>query len=112
MNRADIFDRALEQSGGAKRVPASVRALVSMAGEVAEALSSVRLSRAEQERIYARSLALLEAAVQEQRRGWQRALHPQRRAPVLVGGAAALTLGVAAIGWALLHARRHEPAPV
>jgi len=70
-----------------------------MAAEVADALGSVRLSRAEQEQIYARSLALLEEALHEQRRGWQRVLRVERRAPVLVGGAAALTLGAAAIGW-------------
>lgn len=109
MNSADVLDNALEQNDG-RRVSSSVRALVAMAGEVAEALGSVRLSRAEQERIYARSLSLLEEALHEQRRGWQRALRLDRRAPVLVGGAA-LTLGAAAIGWAVLHGRRgHEVA--
>jgi hypothetical protein len=109
MTPADVFDRALEQTGGGRRPSASVRALVAMAAEVADALGSVRLSRAEQEHIYARSLALLEEAVHEQRRGWQRVLRVERRAPVLVGGAAALTLGAAAIGWAVLHGRRsHE----
>ncbi len=76
----------------------------------AQALASSRLSRADQDRIYARSLAMLEAAVDEQRRGWQRVLRVRRPAPVLVGGAAALTLGAAALGWALLHGRRsHQP---
>ena len=46
----------------------------------------------------------------EQRKGWQRALRLRRPAPMLVGGAAALTIGAAAIGWAVLHGRRsHEP---
>jgi hypothetical protein len=106
---ADILDRALEGTTG-RRVPASVRGLVDMAAEVAQALTSSRLSRADQDRIYARSLAMLEAAVDEQRRGWQRALHVRRPVPVLVGGAAALTLGAAAVGWAVLHGRRsHQP---
>jgi len=65
--------------------------------------------RADEQR--SRSLSLLEEAVDEQRRGWQRALRVHRRAPVLVGGAAALTIGAAAIGWAVLHGRRsHAPA--
>ncbi len=107
MTTADILDRALE---GGERVPSSVRGLVEIAGEVAAALTSSRLSRADQDRIYARSLAMLEAAVDEQRRGWQRVLRLQRPAPVLVGGAAALTIGAAALGWALLHGRRaHQP---
>jgi hypothetical protein len=109
VNSVDVLDSALEQSGGGQ-ASASVRALVAMAGEVADALGSVRLSRAEQERIYARSLSLLEEALHEQRRGWQRVLRLDSRAPVLVGGAA-LTLGAAAIGWAVLHGRRaHEVA--
>lgn len=109
MSTADILDRALEEDGSGRRVPASVRALLDVAAEVAEALATTRLSRAEQERIYARSLAMLEEAVRDQRRGWQRVLHMERPAPVLVGGAAALTLGAAAIGWVLLHGRRSHP---
>jgi hypothetical protein len=110
VNTADILDRVLD-GADSRRVPASVRSLVDLATEVAQALASSRLSRADQDRIYARSLAMLEAAVEEQRRGWQRALHVRRPAPILVGGAAALTLGAAALGWALLHGRRaHEPA--
>jgi len=110
VTQADILDRALEREGSGRKVPASVRALVTVAAEVADALASARLSSAEQDRIYARSLALLEEAVHEQRRGWQRVLHLQRPAPVLVGGAAALTIGAAAIGWAVLHGRRsHTP---
>ena len=111
MNPADVLDRALETGGSGRTVPASVRGLLDAATEVAQALTATRLSRADQDRIYARSLAMLEAAVHEQRRGWQRALHLRRPAPVLVGGAAALTLGAAAIGWAVLHGRRSQ-APV
>lgn len=108
MNQADILDRALERGGSERST--SVRALVAMANEVADALSAVRLPRAEQDRIYARSLAVLEEAVREQRRGWQRVLHLERSAPVLVGGAAALTIGAAAIGWVVVHGRRsHGP---
>jgi hypothetical protein len=111
VNHADILDRALDQGHPGRGAPASVRGLVELAGEVAEALASLRLSRADQDRIYARSLALLEAAVNEQRRGWQRALRLRRPLPVLVGGAAALTIGGAAVGWAVLHGRRsHHPA--
>ncbi len=109
MNTADSLDRALER-GSDNATPASVRALVNVAAEVAEALAAARLSRSEQERIFARSLALLEEAVNEQRRGWQRVLHLERRAPVLVGGAAVLTIGAAAIGWVMVHGRRsHAP---
>jgi hypothetical protein len=108
VNQADMLDRALEKEGSERST--SVRALVAMANEVAEALGAVRLPRAEQDRIYARSLAMLEEAVREQRRGWQRVLHLGRPAPVLVGGAAALTIGAAAIGWAVVHGRRsHAP---
>jgi hypothetical protein len=110
MTQADILDAALERGGSERRTPASVRALVTLAAEVADALTSAGLSRAERDRIYARSLALLEEAVHEQRRGWQRVLRLERSAPVLVGGAAALTIGAAAIGWAVLHGRRaHAP---
>ncbi len=109
MTTADILDRALEDGGSRRHAPASLRALLDVAAEVAEALAATRLTRTEQERIYARSLAMLEEAVHEQRRGWQRVLHLDRPAPVLVGGAAALTLGVAAIGWAMLHGRRAHP---
>ncbi len=106
---ADILDRALEASTG-RRAPAAVRALVDMAAEVAEALTSSQLSRADHDRIYARSLAMLESAVEEQRRGWQSVLRVRRAAPVLVGGAAALTIGAAALGWAQLHGRHsHQP---
>jgi hypothetical protein len=110
VNHADILDDALERGNAARGGPASIRALVELAGEVAEALSSARLSRADQDRIYVRSLAMLEAAVNEQRRGWQRALRLRRPLPVLVGGAAALTIGGAAVGWAVLHGRRSHHA--
>ncbi len=111
MNPVDMLDRVLDQGDGDRGIPASVRGLVDVATEVAEALASSRLSRADQDRIYARSLAMLEAAVDEQRRGWQRALRLRRPVPLLVGGAAALTIGGAALGWALLHGRRsHQPA--
>ena len=110
MTPADLLDRALEKEGSGRSTPASVRALAGMAAEVREALAAVGLTRAERERIYARSLALLEEALHEQRRGWQRALAVRRPAPLLVGGAAVLTLGAAAIGWAVLHGRRsHAP---
>ncbi|MDQ6847555.1 MAG: hypothetical protein M3019_08255 [Candidatus Dormibacteraeota bacterium] len=110
MNPADILDRALEAGVSGSTAPASVRGLLDVATEVAQALTANRLNRADQDRIYARSLAMLEAAVDEQRRGWQRALHLRGPAPVVIGGAAALTLGAAAIGWAVLHGRRsHAP---
>jgi hypothetical protein len=111
VTQADMLDRALERGGSERQAPASVRALVTLAAEVADALASARLTSAEQDRIYARSLALLEEAVREHRRGWQRVLHLERPAPVLVGGAAALTIGAAAIGWAVLHGR-HPRTPV
>jgi hypothetical protein len=109
VNTADILDRGLESRRSGNQAPASVRALLDVAAEVATALAETRLTRAEQDRIYARSLALLEEAVHEQRRGWQRVLRLERPAPVFVSGAAALTLGAAAIGWALLHGRRSHP---
>lgn len=111
MKQADVLNAFLESDNATGHASASVRALVSMADEVSDALSSLRLSRVDQERIYARCLAMLEEAVNEQRRGWQRVLHLERPAPVLVGGAAALTLGAAAIGWAVLHSR-HPDEPV
>ena len=111
MSTADILDRALEEGGSGRPAPASVRALLDVAAEVAEALASTRLTEAERQRIYARSLAMLEQAMLAQRQGWQRALRLDRRAPVLVGGAAAFTLGAAAIAWAVLHQRRSHPSP-
>jgi hypothetical protein len=103
---ADILDRALDSGRADRSTPASVRGLVAVAAEVADALAALRLNREEHDRIYARSLAMLEAAVRDQRRGWQRVLRTDRPATVLVGGAAALTIGAAAIGWAVLHGRR------
>ena len=111
MNQAEILDAVLDGDRDGARAPSAVRALVSMAEEVSGALASLRLTGAEQDRIYARCLAILEEAVHEHRRGWQRVLHIERRAPVLVGGAAALTLGAAAIGWAVLHGR-HPDEPL
>ena len=115
MNAVEIFDRALDRvldrGDGDTRTPDSVRALLAVAAEVADALAAARLSGAEHERIYARSLALLEEAVSEHRRGWQRVLRLERPAPAIVGGAA-LTIGAAAIGWALLHGRRAPSRPV
>jgi hypothetical protein len=111
VNQADILDRALERDARPDQAPASVRALVALANEVADALSAARLSRGEQQRIYARSLAMLEDALHEHRRGWQRVLHLERPAPAIVGGAA-LTIGAAAIGWAVLHGRRGASRPI
>jgi hypothetical protein len=104
MNPVDALERALER-GGSDGAPSSIRALARIAAEVADALADVRLDGTDRERIYARSLALLEEAVHEQRRGWQRALRLRGPAPALLGGAA-LTLGAAAIGWAVIHGRR------
>jgi hypothetical protein len=68
MNQADVLNAFLESDTSTGHASASVRALVSMADEVSDALSSLRLSRVDQERIYARCLAMLEEAVHEQRR--------------------------------------------
>jgi hypothetical protein len=106
MNPVELLDRALQRGAGSGHAPRTVRALVAIADEVTDALGSTRLGQAERDRIYARSLAMLEAAVDEQRRGWQDALRGRRAAPALIGGAA-LTIGAAAVGWALLHGRRH-----
>jgi hypothetical protein len=109
VNPADVLDQALDLGTSGRRAPASVRGLLEVAAEVADELAAARLSRADRDRIYARSLAMLESAVNDQRRGWQHALRVRRPAPLLVGGAAALTIG-AAIGWAVLHGRRsHAP---
>lgn len=114
MNPVDILDRALQRDDlSDNTTPASVRALLAVATEVTEALASARLTRAEQDRIYARSLAMLEDAVHSQRRGWRRALDLDRPRPAIVGGAAAaLTIGAAAIGWAVLHGRRGGARPI
>jgi hypothetical protein len=84
---ADVLDRALD-TGWDGSTPASVRALITLAAEVSEALAAVHLTRRERERIYARSLTLLEEAVNEQRRGWHHALRLQRHAPLRVGAGA------------------------
>lgn len=106
MNPADLLDHALERSGAPDVAPASVRNLIAVAAEVADAISATRLSHADQQRIYERSLAMLEEALHDHRRGWQRALRIQPRGPALMGGVAALSIGAAAIGWAVIHARR------
>ena len=111
MRPMDVLDRELLRHTPAAHAPESVRDLLGIAAEVVEALAAVRLSATEQERIFARSLAILEDAVHEQRRGWQRVFRMERRAPVLVGGAA-LTLGAAAVGWALLHGRHPSARPL
>lgn len=111
MNAAELFDRALDREDGGARAQDSLRTLLAVAAEVADALAAVRLSGADHERIYARSLALLEEAVAEHRRGWQRVLRLERPAPAIVGGAA-LTIGAAAIGWAVLHGRRASSRPM
>ncbi|MDQ2960806.1 MAG: hypothetical protein M3R48_07120 [Candidatus Dormibacteraeota bacterium] len=105
MNAADLLDRALDGHDD----PA-VTSLVAVAREVADALRSPHLDAAERDRIYARSLALLEEAVLQNRRTWLRVLRLERRAPVILGGAAAVTIGAAAIAWALVHGRRSHPA--
>ena len=105
MRAVEAFQRALDQGGDPGRAEASVRELVALAAEVTDALVATRLSGADRERIYARSLGLLEQAIEGNRRRWLRVLGRDRRAPALVGGAA-LTLGAAAVGWAVLHGRR------
>ena len=110
MNSVDLFDRAL--TGALKDAPATIRALTATAREVADAISAPRLDSEERARIFARSLTMLESALDDNRRGWQRVLRLERPAPVLVGGSAAVALALgAAIGWALLHGRR-SPARV
>jgi hypothetical protein len=110
LNRVELLDRAWERGRRPDQAPASIRALMSLADEVSASLAAARLSRAERERIYTRTLAMIEDAVEEQRRGWQRVLRLEHPAPALVGGAAALTIGVLAVGWAVLH-DRHRGAP-
>lgn len=110
MKAVDVLDRALQNSTAAEHAPASVRELLSIAAEVVDALGAVRLSAADQQRIYARSLALVEHALDEQRRGWRRVPHLDRRVPAIIGGAA-LTLGAAALGWAVLHGRHASSRP-
>jgi hypothetical protein len=97
----DLLDRALDG-----HPDPAVSSLVTVAREVADALASQHLGSGERDRIYARALTLLEDALQQNRRGWQRVLRAARPLPVIVGGAAALTLGAAAIGWAVVHGRR------
>ena len=111
MKPVDMLDRELLRHTPVANAPASVRDLLGVAAEVVDALAAVRLSATEQQRIFARSLAILEDAVHEQRRGWQRVLHVERRAPVLLGGAE-LTLGAAVVGWALLHGRHGSARPL
>ena len=111
MRRAELLDRGLQRGTAPEDAPKPVRDLLSMAAEVVDALAAVRLSEADHQRIYARSLALMEHALGEQREGWQRVLHLKHRAPAIVGGAA-LTLGAAAVGWAVVHGRRASSRPL
>jgi len=107
MNAIDIFDRVLDDGGPA---PDTVRALVDLAREVRHALGAGLLDEADHDRIYARALAVLGDAVDENARGWQRVLRGARPAPLLIGGAAAAAVVGAAVGWSILHGRHSRPA--
>lgn len=108
MITSDLLDRALDGDGGSQCD--SVHALVDLGTEVAAAFRAVRLSPDERQRLYARSLGMLAAAVTEHRAGWQRALRLRRSPPALVGGLAAAGVGAAAVaGWVLVHHRHTRP---
>ena len=111
MKPVDLLDRALDAAVPGAPAPASVRELLDVASEVADALRAVRLDAGDRERLYARSLGLLEDALRGRRRGRPRALRLHRSTPALLGGVA-LTIGAAAIGWALLHGRRAPARPL
>ena len=107
MNPVDLFDRLLDDGGPA---PDAVRALVDLADEVRRALGAGLLDQSDHDRIYARALAALGDAVDENARGWQRVLRGAKSAPLLIGGAAAAAVVGAAVGWSILHGRHARPA--
>ena len=107
MNPIDLLDRVLDDGGPA---PDAVRALVDLAGELRDALGGGLLDDAGHDRIYARALAALGDAVDENAHGWQRLLRGARPAPLLIGGAAAAAVVGAAVGWSILHGRQARPA--
>ena len=82
-----------------------IQALVDLAAEVARSLDEWRLSTVQRARIRSRVFDLVEPGGPST---WRR-LALRRRAPTLIGGAAAITVAAAVgIGVAVARGRRHE----
>ncbi len=93
-------------------LPPSLRGLVDLAVEIGEAYRAWSLAPAERDRIYAESLARLEAALQARRHPWRRL---DGRGVAVIGGAAAVTAVAAAIGVRVIvghRGHRLHPAAV
>lgn len=106
MNPIDILDRVLDDGGPG---PGTVGALVDLAAELRQVLGESVLRPGDHDRIYARTLALLGEAIDDNARSWHRLLRTARPAPLLIGGAAAAAVVGAAVGWGILHSRNGRP---
>jgi hypothetical protein len=84
--------------------------LMGLAMEVADAFTTWKMTENDRQRLYARSLILLEKAVTKNHWYWQRHLRMDRRRGAVLGGSAALI--AVAIGIALKRERRAAPASV
>jgi len=82
-----------------------IQALVDLAAEVARSLDDWRMSAIQRARVRSRVFDLVQPGP-----AWRR-LALRRRAPTLIGGAAAITVAAAVgIGVAVARGRRHEQA--
>lgn len=104
---ANRLDDALTQRHGGLTAEAPIQALVHVAGEVSDALGSLKLTGAQRERIQRRVEELLQG--EGRWLAWSRRLHLNRRSGAVLGGAAVVTL--AAIGY-VVHERRHHEVAV
>jgi hypothetical protein len=100
LDEVEWLDAVLEGRRPAAEVPDQVRAMLAVAGEVADALAAPVLTPADRERIHRRAL---------HGRGWGGRLRHDlprlARRPTVVGGAAAV---IAVVGIALLRGRSHH----
>jgi hypothetical protein len=89
-----------------------LRGLVELAAEIGDAYRACSLASADRDRIYAESLARLEAALSSRRRLWRRL---DGRWVAVIGGAAAVTAVATAIGVRVIvghRGHRLHPAAV
>lgn len=105
----ELLSQALDQ--GHVR-PEPLGPLLDLGDDLAAWLAAPRLSRAERERLRARSVAL--AARWSPRPAWLPRIHvPAAPKAALVGGATALAVGGAAVlGWALVRGHRQPMHPL
>jgi len=100
------LDAALNRQrigAGVDDLPPALRGLVDLAAEIGDAYRAWSLTPADHDRIYAKSLLRLEAALVARRHLWRRI---DGRGFAVIGGAAAVTAVAAAIGVRVLIGHR------